>query len=67
MISETSAFCERYEIEIPKMEDDYLHPARSKRGVQKRTNLHFYKVELLNTVIDSQYQELNDRFDNDNI
>lgn len=67
LITETSTFCEKYEIEIPKMEDNYLHPARSKRGVQKRSNLHFYKVELLFTVIDSQYQELNDRFDNDNI
>ncbi|KAK4271006.1 hypothetical protein QN277_019765 [Acacia crassicarpa] len=49
------------------MNDVYCPKGRSRRRLKSFTFLHYFKVELFNTVIDTQVQELNDRFDNVNI
>lgn len=48
---------------IPNMEDAYNNPwARRGRAAEEVTNLHHYRDELFSVVIDSQLQELNNRF-----
>ncbi|XP_057461111.1 uncharacterized protein LOC130751528 [Actinidia eriantha] len=55
-------FCDKYDIHVPRMEEDYLVASRKKRGGREVTNLHHYRAELFYTVLDMQLQELNDRF-----
>ncbi|XP_061371023.1 uncharacterized protein LOC133313644 [Gastrolobium bilobum] len=43
-----------------------LTRGRSRRRLESFTFLHYFKVELFNRVIDTQVQELGDRFDNVN-
>ncbi|XP_021593079.1 uncharacterized protein LOC110600530 [Manihot esculenta] len=45
------------------MDDLYTMKGRSRRRTKKMRNLHFYRVELFYSVIDMQFQELNNRFD----
>ena len=44
------------------MDDAYITPERSRRGAQRVTNLHYYRVGLFYMVLDMQLQELNNRF-----
>ena len=55
-------FCDKYDINVPRMEEDYLVASRKKCGGREVTNLHHYRAELFYTVLDMQLQELNDRF-----
>ncbi|XP_061370735.1 uncharacterized protein LOC133313390 [Gastrolobium bilobum] len=48
------------------MEDVYCPKGRSRRRLESFTFLHYFKVELFNRVINTQVQELGDRFDNVN-
>ncbi|WOK97614.1 hypothetical protein Cni_G06322 [Canna indica] len=48
------------------MEETYCPKRISRRRVELHTLSNYFKVELFNLVIDSQLQELNDRFDNVN-
>lgn len=61
-LEEVSLFCIKHEIEIPKMDEIYVLPGRSRRRMQLITGMHHFKYELYNTVIDLQLQELNSRF-----
>ncbi|KAK4269940.1 hypothetical protein QN277_023034 [Acacia crassicarpa] len=67
LLQETNIFANKYDIDIPNMNDVYCPKGRSRRRLESVTFLHYFKVELFNTVIDTQVQELNDRFDNVNI
>ncbi|XP_078178591.1 uncharacterized protein LOC144572793 [Carex rostrata] len=60
LFQEVCAFCEKHGIEIPDMEG--IRPGISRRRPTGFNNLHYYRVEMFNTVIDMQLQELNDRF-----
>ncbi|KAK4280334.1 hypothetical protein QN277_011970 [Acacia crassicarpa] len=66
LLQETNIFANKYDIDIPNMNDVYCPKGRSRRRLESVTFFHYFKVELFNTVIDTQIQELNDRFDNVN-
>ncbi|KAK4256472.1 hypothetical protein QN277_009328 [Acacia crassicarpa] len=66
LLQETNLFANKYDIDIPNMDDVYCPKERSRRRLESFTFFHYFKVELFNTVIDTQIQELNDRFDNVN-
>jgi hypothetical protein len=57
-----SYFCERYNIDIPNMDDIFIPLGRSRRNTQGTTNLHHFRVDFFYAIIDMQIQELNDRF-----
>ena len=63
LIKNVYAFCHKYNIEIPVMND--FHVFRGQRvncRVSKVTNEHYYRVDVLYTILDMQMQELNSRF-----
>ncbi|XP_022864430.1 uncharacterized protein LOC111384385, partial [Olea europaea var. sylvestris] len=57
-----SCFCERYNIDVPNMDDMFIPLGRSWRNTQEITNLHHFRVDFFYAIIDMQIQELNDRF-----
>ncbi|XP_022852377.1 uncharacterized protein LOC111374004 [Olea europaea var. sylvestris] len=57
-----SCFCERYNIDVPNMDDMFIPLGRSRRNTQEITNLHHFHVDFFYAIIDMQIQELNDRF-----
>ena len=62
LLNEVSLFCIKHKIDISNMEDKYVVHGRSRRNVEDNTNLHHSRVEVFCAVIDSQVQELNNRF-----
>ncbi|KAK9740034.1 hypothetical protein RND81_03G006200 [Saponaria officinalis] len=58
-----SDFCAKYDIEVPNMDDCYAPPGRSRRFLDKVTNLRRFRVDMFMSVIDKQIQELRSRFD----
>ncbi|XP_039142002.1 LOW QUALITY PROTEIN: zinc finger MYM-type protein 1-like [Dioscorea cayenensis subsp. rotundata] len=62
LLHEILSFCGKYSILVPSMDEKYSPPGRSRRKVVDISNLHHYRVELFNVVIDRQLQELNNRF-----
>ena len=67
LLNEVSLFCKSHDIDIPDMEEIFLSKGRSRRKAQKITNLHYYRIDLLYTIVDMLLQELNDRFTETNI
>lgn len=65
LLAKITEFCDVHGIVVREMEDIFLIQGRLCQS-EKITNLHHFQVELLYTVIDSQLQELNYRFDNVN-
>nr|XP_016463504.1 PREDICTED: uncharacterized protein LOC107786529 [Nicotiana tabacum] len=62
LLDEVCSFCSNHDILIPKMDEDYtLGKSKSKRS--EVSYLHHFRVEVFYTVIDLEFQELNDRFD----
>ncbi|XP_020979414.1 zinc finger MYM-type protein 1-like [Arachis ipaensis] len=51
-----------HNILAPNMNDIFVTQGRSRRKIQKVSNLHHFQVELFYQVIDRQLQELNNRF-----
>ncbi|KAM4071761.1 hypothetical protein ACB094_11G085200 [Castanea mollissima] len=62
LLTEVSSFCATHEIPILNMDEIFVVSGRPRRNTQQNTNLHHYRVELFYTVIDMQFQELNNRF-----
>uniref|UniRef100_A0A803Q0Z3 TTF-type domain-containing protein n=1 Tax=Cannabis sativa TaxID=3483 RepID=A0A803Q0Z3_CANSA len=62
-----SLFCEKHEVEVPKMDGIFKARGKSRRKAHEMTNLHYFQVDLFYSVIDQQLQELNDRFNEVNI
>lgn len=56
LFTEAREFCKKYDIDIPKMKDNYCLKGRPKRRVASITFFHYFKVNLFNTVIDAQLQ-----------
>ena len=62
VMDEVCTFCGKHNIDVPNMDDMYVARGRSRRRSQGRSNSHYYRVELFYTIIDTQLQELNNRF-----
>ena len=67
LLGEICSFCEKHNIPIFSMDENFLMKGRSLRKTNHVTNLHHYKVELFYPTIDSQLQELNNHFSETNI
>ncbi|XP_042041184.1 zinc finger MYM-type protein 1-like [Salvia splendens] len=63
LLNEVSKFCNKYEIVVLDMEDEFVPRGKVKRGAEKMKNLHYCRVDLFCSVIDMQAQELNHHFD----
>jgi len=61
-LTEVSSFCAKHDIEVPNMNNIFITMGRSPRNTQSFFNLHHYRYDLFNTVIDLQVQELNNHF-----
>ncbi|KAK8936599.1 hypothetical protein KSP39_PZI012333 [Platanthera zijinensis] len=61
-IAEVSMFCSKHDIEVPIMNEKFVQPGRSRRNAREITNLHFFRIEIYNAVLDWMLNELNDRF-----
>ncbi|XP_057719287.1 uncharacterized protein LOC130933681 [Arachis stenosperma] len=62
LLNEVLLFCDSHNILAPNMNDIFVTQGRSRRKIQKVSNLHHFQVELFYQVIDRQLQELNNRF-----
>ncbi|KAL5854183.1 hypothetical protein ACOSQ4_003985 [Xanthoceras sorbifolium] len=63
LLKNVNSFCSRYEIDVPNMSDHYLMGrGRSSHKKEHITMEHHYRVEIFTATIDSQLQELNNRF-----
>ena len=61
LLTEVSSFCTTHDISILNMDEIFVVSRRPRRNTQQNTNLHHYRVELFYTVINMQFQELNNR------
>ncbi|KAB2011966.1 hypothetical protein ES319_D09G056200v1, partial [Gossypium barbadense] len=57
-----SMMLDLHDIDVLNMDDDFVAKGRSHRKALKVTNMDYYIVELFYIVIDTQLQELNNRF-----
>jgi len=57
-----SSFCIKHDIDILNMDDEYKLRGCSRQKSQGITNLHHFRYELFNNIIDMQLTELDDRF-----
>ena len=62
LLTKVSSFYTTHDIPILNMDEIFVVSERPRRNTQQNTNLHHYRVELFNIVIDMQLQELNNRF-----
>ncbi|KAI5313838.1 hypothetical protein L3X38_043014 [Prunus dulcis] len=62
LVEQASSFCDKHDITVPTMDEEYVIPGRSRRNAPIKTNYHCYRVEIFVHVIDGQLAELNDRF-----
>jgi hypothetical protein len=65
LLEEVSSFCIKHDIDIINMDDKYKLCGRSRRKSQGITNLHHFRYELFNNIIDIQLTKLDDRFTRD--
>ncbi|XP_021995760.1 zinc finger MYM-type protein 1-like [Helianthus annuus] len=61
LLKDVTSFCDKYDIEIINMEDEYVDP-KNRRRKTNITNRHHFVVNNFNTVLDMQIQELGNRF-----
>ncbi|GMP37102.1 hypothetical protein CsSME_00008945 [Camellia sinensis var. sinensis] len=66
LLDDMLSFCEKPEIDVPKMDDMLVARGRKRCNAQEITNLHHYCAELFYTILDMQIQELNARFTKSN-
>ncbi|XP_070037298.1 uncharacterized protein [Nicotiana tomentosiformis] len=62
LLDEVCSFCSKHDILIPKIDEDYTL-GKSKRNRSDVLYLHHFHVDVFTTIIDLEFQELNDRFD----
>ncbi|XP_071734993.1 uncharacterized protein [Rutidosis leptorrhynchoides] len=55
------SFCEKHDIEILNMKEDYVNP-KNRRQKTNITNGHHYEFDCFNIVVDMQIEEFGDRF-----
>ncbi|XP_022003253.1 zinc finger MYM-type protein 1-like [Helianthus annuus] len=61
LLKDVTCFCDKYDIEMINMEDEYVDP-KYRRKKTNITNRHHFEVNNFNTVLDMQIQELGNRF-----
>nr|XP_009760499.1 PREDICTED: uncharacterized protein LOC104212839 [Nicotiana sylvestris] len=66
LLDEVCSFCSKHDSLVPKMDEDYTL-GKSKHKRSEVLYLHHFHVEVFYTIIDLEFQELNDRFDVVNI
>jgi hypothetical protein len=62
LLEEAYSFCIKNDIDILNIDDEYKLHGRSRRKSQGITNLHHFRYELFNNIINIQLTELDDRF-----
>ena len=62
LLTEMSSLCTTHDILILNMNEIFVVNGRPRHNIQQNTNLHYYRIKLFYTVIDLQFQELNNRF-----
>ncbi|KAL9668363.1 hypothetical protein QQ045_002744 [Rhodiola kirilowii] len=67
LVEKVRTFCGIVNIEVP----NFSAPHETRRGASHQQNRitieHYYRVDIFYTMIDSQMQELNNRFNDDNV
>jgi len=61
-LTEVSSFCAQQDTEIPNIDDIFISMGRSRHNTQSFPNLHRYRYDLFNIIIDLQVQEPNNHF-----
>ena len=61
LLEKVYLFCDEHHIQRENMHEEYVNRHTPRRKTNK-TNLQHYKIEVLNSVIDWQLQEFDDRF-----
>ncbi|XP_022014873.1 uncharacterized protein LOC110914386 [Helianthus annuus] len=61
LLKDVTSFCDKYDIEMINMEDEYVDP-KNRRRKTNITNRHHFVVNNFNTVLDMQIQELGNLF-----
>ncbi|KAG2609519.1 hypothetical protein PVAP13_4KG043066 [Panicum virgatum] len=61
LLEKVYLFCDEHHIQRENMHEEYVNRHAPRRKTNK-TNLQHYKIEVLNSVIDWQLQEFDDRF-----
>ncbi|KAL9690219.1 hypothetical protein QQ045_010616 [Rhodiola kirilowii] len=67
LVEKVRTFCEKINIEVP---DFSTHPETRRRASHQQNRVtveHYYRVDIFYTVIDSQLQELKNRFNDDSV
>ncbi|XP_031108612.1 uncharacterized protein LOC116013093 [Ipomoea triloba] len=64
LVASVKSFCETVNITVPNFDAQYIaRRGRARHQQDELTIGHHYKVDIFNAVIDSQLQELSNRFD----
>ncbi|XP_021771728.1 uncharacterized protein LOC110735855 [Chenopodium quinoa] len=62
LLNKVTLFCTKHGIDVLTMDALYVPQGRSRRFVEKATNLHHFRVEIFLGAIDLHLQELDNRF-----
>ena len=66
LFGETFSYCVKHDIVVPNMDDLFRTQGRSQRMAQKITNLHCFRVALFYAILDMQFKELSNCFNETN-
>ena len=58
-LEEVYSFSKKHNIIVPNMDDLFIARGRSRQKAQEVTNMHYFRVKLLCSIIDMQLQVLN--------
>ncbi|CAM8948867.1 unnamed protein product [Rhodiola kirilowii] len=67
LVEKVRTFCEKVNIEVPDFSTHHETRRRASHQQNRVTVEHYYRVDIFYTVIDSQLQELNNRFNDDSV
>ncbi|KAJ0962219.1 hypothetical protein J5N97_030047 [Dioscorea zingiberensis] len=56
LLHEILSFCEKYSILVPSMDGNYAPPGRSRQKAVGVSNLHHFRVDIFNVVIDDNFK-----------
>lgn len=66
LLTRVTSLCEKNDIPVPIMDEQYVPHGRKRRNIEKITSLYYYKIDRFYYMIDIQIQELNNRFNETN-
>ncbi|CAM8916891.1 unnamed protein product [Rhodiola kirilowii] len=67
LVEKVRTFCEKVNIEVPDFSTHHETRRRASHQQNRVTVEHYYRVDIFYTVIDSQLQELENRFNDDSV